>query len=290
MHAASPHLRKTPSIAILVAVITAALAAALGTVPARAQADVAPTASIPAPTPDAAMPPDQLWRMVHERCAQAAAQQRYPPRPCIEVDDGRDPTHGYAVLKDIKGPTQYLLIPLARISGIESPALLARGATNYFAKAWTARMYVEAALHRPLPREDIALAVNSAHGRTQDQLHIHIDCIRPDVRAALARMRATIGTRWAPLPAPLPPFGHAYRARRVDGASLALNPFQSLAAALPAGDRMGQHTLVVVGAHSASGTPGFILLDGRLDPARDDQASGDELLDHACTVVGGDPR
>ncbi|MET0331942.1 MAG: CDP-diacylglycerol diphosphatase, partial [Dyella sp.] len=44
--------------------------------------------------------------------------------------------NGYAILKDHHGPAQYLLIPTARITGIESPLLLRAGAPNYFAAAW----------------------------------------------------------------------------------------------------------------------------------------------------------
>ncbi|HZM08527.1 MAG TPA: CDP-diacylglycerol diphosphatase, partial [Methylocella sp.] len=38
---------------------------------------------------------------------------------------------------------------------------------------------------KELPRDAINMAINTAGSRSQDQLHIHIDCIRPDVRKAL---------------------------------------------------------------------------------------------------------
>ena len=99
--------------------------------------------------------------------------------------------HGrYAVLKDANGPTQYLLLPTARIVGIESPALQAPDAINYFAAAWDARRFVEEALGHDLPGDRVGLAVNSVLARTQNQLHIHIDCIRADVRATLARLQS----------------------------------------------------------------------------------------------------
>ena len=46
------------------------------------------------------------------------------------------------------------------------------------------------ALARLLPsavRVRISLAVNSTFGRSHNQLHIHIDCIGSDVKAALRR-------------------------------------------------------------------------------------------------------
>ena len=43
-----------------------------------------------------------------------------------------------------------------------------------------------------MPRDDISLAVNSVYGRSQNQLHIHIDCVRSDVRNALRAADPTI--------------------------------------------------------------------------------------------------
>ena len=251
---------------------------------------IAPAAARDASAPSKVRPGvenrNRLWALVHDGCVPAAARNRYPPFPCVEVNTA---THGgaagYAVLKDRAGRYQYLVLPLARVRGIESPALQAPGAPNYFADAWTARLYVEAALHAAQPRDALSLVVNSASGRSQDQLHIHVDCIRPDVHAALQRLLPVVTEHWRPLPAPLPPNGHAYWARWADGETLAVNPFKSLAASLHPGDSMAKHSLVVVGARSASGRPGFLLLSGRVDRPGGDHASGDELQDHDCAIA-----
>jgi CDP-diacylglycerol pyrophosphatase len=256
------------------------LALGMAVAPATARSASAPAATHPPPEDR-----HRLWMLVHDECAPAAARHRHPPLPCAEVDITHRGASGYAVLKDRAGRYQYLVLPLARITGIESPALLAPGAPNYFADAWTARLYVEAALHAAQPRDALGLVVNSSQGRSQDQLHIHVDCIRPDVHAALLRLRPVVTGRWRPLPAPLPPNGHAYSARWVDGETLAIDPFKSLAAALPAGDAMARHSLIVVGARSASGKPGFILLSGRVDRRRGDRGNGDELQDLACSIA-----
>ena len=233
-------------------------------------------------------PRDTLWRLVDGRCAPAAEHGIYPPAPCTEVVREPGARRGYAVLKDRAGRYQYLTIPLSRISGIESPALLEPDAFNYFAAAWRVRLYTEAALHRSLPRGDVILMVNSAHGRSQDQLHIHVDCIRPDVWHALAQAIPTLTTQWRPLPARLPPNRHRYQARWVGGEALTLNPFKDLAASLAPGDSMAMHSLAVVGARSPDGAPGFVLLSGHVDPASDDRGSGDELLDHRCAIANAD--
>ncbi|HEX5430876.1 MAG TPA: CDP-diacylglycerol diphosphatase [Bryobacteraceae bacterium] len=233
--------------------------------------------------------PNLLWQLVQNSCVPAARQNRYPPAPCAEVS--APPGHfdrGYAVLKDIRGRFQYLVLPVARIAGIESPALLQPGAPNYFADAWSARLYVEAALHNIVPRNDLSLAVNSKYGRTQNQLHIHVDCIRTDVSDALRRLLPGIGAQWKTLPASLR--GHRYMARWVDGASLSINPFRSLAASLPAGDGMARYGLAVIGAYSPAWKPGFILLATRADVGKGNYGSSEELQDHSCAIASSSMR
>ncbi len=130
--------------------------------------------------------PNALREIVDGQCV-PDMQQHADPQPCAEVDLTGGVTRGYAILKDIKGASQFLLIPTDVIDGIESPVLLAPAAVNYFDDAWTARTFVEKALGRTMPRDALSLAVNSKYGRTQNQLHIHIDCIAADVRDALRR-------------------------------------------------------------------------------------------------------
>src|SRR5580700_5042653 len=224
--------------------------------------------------------PNVLWQIVHDQCVPDQQQHR-DPKPCDVVNLAG----GYAVLKDIKGATQYLLIPTKQISGIESPELLAPFAPNYFADAWQARGLVEKALGHAMPRDMLSLAINSDSGRTQDQLHIHIDCIRADVRDTLLRERPKIGWRWTALKTPLA--GHQYRARRMIGSTLfGHNPFKLLAWGEPgARADMGQHTLVVVGMVFNGRVPGFIILDDHADLAHGDWASGEELQDHGCALA-----
>jgi CDP-diacylglycerol pyrophosphatase len=225
--------------------------------------------------------PSALWHIVHDRCV-PDEQAHHNPAPCAAVNLAG----GYAVLKDIVGNTQYLLIPTARVGGIEDKAILAPGAPNYFADAWQARSYVDQRAGHDLPRDDISLAINSLYGRTQDQLHIHIDCIRPDVRAALAQHEAAVGPRWSEFPVPLA--GHRYRAMRLIQPELgSTNPFDVLAAQVPQ-PQMGSHTLVLVGANF-DGTPGFILLDDRADLATGDNGSGELLQDHSCALARPSP-
>jgi CDP-diacylglycerol pyrophosphatase len=225
--------------------------------------------------------PDLLWKIIHELCVPNALQGR-PPEPCARVDLEDGPERGYALLKDTVGPVQYLLIPTARVPGIETAFLWTPEAPNYFAPAWRYRSYVEELLHRQLQRDGISLAVNSAVSRSQNQLHIHIDCTREAVRKAVARRAHQVGDSWADFPELLA--GHHYRAMRIMSAELnGADPFKLLAHSLPEpATVMGQHTLVVIGADFADGQPGFVLLDGQVDLTIGNLAHGTELQDHSC--------
>jgi CDP-diacylglycerol pyrophosphatase len=227
----------------------------------------------------AASDPLILWKIVHGKCV--VDQTEFGrPTPCAVVDLAE----GFAILKDIVGETQYLLIPTTRITGIESPVVLAPATPNFFAEAWGQTGLVDARLGKTLPRQDLSLAINSISGRTQDQLHIHIDCIRADVRDALARHADGIGTTWAPFPEPLA--GKPYRAMRINGATLGTaDPFALLANA-ESGARadMGAHTLVLAGEVFSGGTLGFILLDGQAHPSQGNFGNGEALQDHACLI------
>jgi CDP-diacylglycerol pyrophosphatase len=223
--------------------------------------------------------PDALWTIVHEQCV--PDRQFGDPAPCASVDLSGGVEKGFAVLKDIEGPIQFLLIPTARIDGIESPQLLAPGATNYFAEAWRARSFMDQRAGQRLRRDWVSLAINSQLAVTQNQLHIHIDCLRADVHEALATHSDEIGIAWAPFPVPLA--GQNYSAIAVMGDELTVNPFTLLADGL-AGARadMGRETLVVVGTVGAKGQPGFIILADHADPEAGDAAEGEELQDHAA--------
>src|SRR5690349_9295382 len=148
--------------------------------------------------PRAVADPNALWTIVDGQCA-PDERSHDDPAPCALVDlDG-----GYAVLKDLVGDTQFLVIPTARVTGIESPQILAADAPNYLADAWRARSFVEQRAGRALPRDWMSLSVNSPAARSQDQLHIHVDCVRADVRQALTSNAGAIGTAWQTFPVEL---------------------------------------------------------------------------------------
>jgi CDP-diacylglycerol pyrophosphatase len=220
---------------------------------------------------------DALRQIVLEQCV-AHWLQQHIPAPCERVflAGPQQQNSGYAVLADRKGGAHFLLIPTRVISGIESPALLEPSAPNYFSAAWQARDRIAAAMGRPVPRSAVGLAVNPLHARSQDQLHIHIECLSPDVARAISRAAERISGTWSPVTIR----GSSYSAVRILGEDLdGANPFRILADRMPQPNRaMADFTLVIAGMQFDSG-PGFILLAGT-GPA------GELLLDSTCDIAG----
>ena len=222
---------------------------------------------------------------MHNLCVPSQTQ-KHDPMPCADVNLDRGVADGFAVLKDIRGATQYLLIPTTPISGIESPALLDPATPNYFADAWAARRFVNESAHQVLPREDISLAVNSLASRSQDQLHIHIDCVRVDVRAAIRLHNAEIGEHWAVMTTPLARTSvPGDVGRRGENLSAKQNPFRLLGENVAGAKlNMGERTLAVIGARRADGAPGFVLLEDQVRGSAE-QAHSEDVEDHACRVA-----
>jgi CDP-diacylglycerol pyrophosphatase len=117
-------------------------------------------------------------------------------------------------------------------------------------------------------------------------LHIHIDCLAPDVVRALREQGPKIGTEWTAFPTLLR--GHAYRIRRIDDADLAsIDPFKLLAPDVAReGQLMADQTLLLAGTTAPDGKPAFFLLNDHVQRDRGDFASAEELQDHSCAVAG----
>ena len=240
---------------------------------------IAPRSAVVLPPPPVHANGQVLWGIVNGKCV-PDQQANGKPDPCTEVSIGSGVDAGYAVLKDRVGVSQYLVMPTRLVTGIEDPQLLAPGATNYFAPAWRVRRLVDQRLGTTLTRDDVGIAVNSIYGRSQDLLHLHVDCLRIDVRDDLHRRLASLGRGWS---APITLAGHGYYALRIHGDdSVPTDPFTALAKGLkvpPA--EMGAWTLVLAGATFSDG-PGFVLLAARADPASGYDGSGESLQDHQC--------
>jgi CDP-diacylglycerol pyrophosphatase len=222
--------------------------------------------------------PDALWVVV-QHCVAAKHNGHTLRAGCLSVDL----KDGFAILPGIIGRWHYLGVPTVRVTGIEDPKVLAPDAPDYWALAW-------AAAERYLPsritknRTHIALAVNSVASRSQDQLHIHIACLKAGVRRELAANADAFGPKWSE---PIFAF-HAqmYRVMRVQSSTFDdINPFKLLLEVPDAAGDLGAHTLVVTGAIWDGGKKrGFYILDdrGSDDPDALDRGHGEDLLDEDC--------
>ncbi|MGH8144365.1 MAG: CDP-diacylglycerol diphosphatase [Steroidobacteraceae bacterium] len=219
---------------------------------------------------------DQLRVIVQQQCLPHWLQS-HDPSPCVSVNTAGNGSvdDGYAVLHDQKGGAHFLLIPTRTIRGIESAEVRTPGAPNYFEAAWKARGALTAVMGRRLPRSMVGLAVNSVHTRSQDQLHIHISCLRPFVYHALLAQASRIRDSWSVIRIGL----WHYQAMRIMGGQLgATNPFALVANRLPsATGAMAHYTLLVAGAQFDEG-PGFVVLAGTAQPA------AELLLDSSCAA------
>lgn len=227
---------------------------------------------------------DTLWRIVSENCVPAA--EHGTPSRCVDVSIGKGAAAGDVVFKDKNGPLQYLVIPTARITGIEDAQLLRQEVPLYFADAWRARRWMETIHGAPIPAEDVAIALNSAWSRSQDQLHLHVSCVRPDLKARLKTLSVAPSDSWTSLPGGWQ--GHPYLVRSIVGDTLeGIDPIRDVAAHVPgAADAMGHQAIAVVGATLPDGRHGFWLLEDSIAPLSGwlGGIEGD-VQDHTCAVL-----
>lgn len=218
----------------------------------------------------------KLWQIVGGACLPAMKANK-TPAPCTAVEDG------YVILKDRVGIAQYLLMPDMDITGIED-ARVQTVQTNFFAKAWENRNLVAIKLGKNVSRDVMSVTVNSQYGRSQDLLHLHIDCLGGDARKNIAELHPT-DSGWSKAPVQIA--GHPYYVRAVMGETLSVNPFRLVADELPdAKAHMAAWTIGLVGA-TFDGKPGFWILAGRADPAAGEWGSAESIQDHACKIPLG---
>jgi CDP-diacylglycerol pyrophosphatase len=205
--------------------------------------------------------------------------------PCLQVDTSGGIDGGYAVLRAPLEDTHVVVVPTTRVVGVETAALRAPDAGNYFADAWRAQGFVRDRVQHPLRREDIGLALNSRPGRSQDQLHIHVDCVKASVRDLLRDHAADFKVgAWTRLPFKI--VNERYWGTRLDSSDLAgVNVFQLVATGLRVADadRAGV-TIALAGATFENGRPGFYLLAGVAGHSRDNLGHSEYVLDHSCAA------
>jgi CDP-diacylglycerol pyrophosphatase len=244
-------------------VVAAGLLAPSLAIPARAQATQ--SAASPAAACAVAPPPNSLWSL-----AQCCVRSLQSNRSCRYYSK----TGEYIILKDnsrVK-PDAYLIIPTTKVTGIDDPHIFALPVADFWAYGWR-----QAQIYLKKPAADTALAINSKYGRTQNQLHIHISCVRRDVAGALAENEQNIGDHPAkPFEIRLGPQKNVYRVVKVTSL-VTTSPF-ALAAAMPgARSDMAEQSIAVIGSR----TPGVLYV---LDTYHHGSNPGaaEELLEQFC--------
>ncbi|MCJ2085977.1 CDP-diacylglycerol diphosphatase [Methylobacterium sp. E-005] len=227
---------------------------------------------------DAANPVrDVLW-VALQGCvlAKKAAGRSFP---CLSVDLGDATRPGTAVLRAPGHPTHTVVMPTDSVSGIEAPVLQGPRGAAYWRAALDARHFVSDVLQGRLPVAAVGLEVNSVGGRSQDQLHIHLDCMRRGVMAALKAQDPAVGERWAPFPVPLEE--DRYLAVRVPADAVAtFNPFAALAGVPGWQGNLHDASFAAVSADPDDPAAGMIVLAYRMP-----DASAEELMDHTCRMA-----
>lgn len=198
------------------------------------------------------LPRSALWAVVRS-CVLAKASLG-TPFPCLEVSPPRPGEPGFAVIRAPSHTTHIIVTPTDRISGIESPLLLQPEAGAYWRAALAARRLVVEASSGRASLDAVGLALNSERTRSQDQLHIHAECVRPEILQAIRAQSGEIGPAWRLL-------AHAVDrerlfARTVTAATLASDNLFAILAEIPGirGD-LSHVTTLVVAAGGGGGEP-----------------------------------
>ncbi|GJD98070.1 putative CDP-diacylglycerol pyrophosphatase [Methylobacterium iners] len=201
--------------------------------------------------------------------------------PCLAVDLGDKERPGTAVLRAPGQPTHTVVIPTAHVAGLEAPELQGPNGIAYWRAALAARSYVTDALRGQLSLQDVGMAVNSAGGRSQDQLHIHLDCVDLSTRAALQQFGRNVTEQWSPLPVGL--HGSRFFAMRIPAAKAdSFNPFVALMH-LPGRQTILRATsLAVISTPQEEVNQGFYVL-----AYRSPGSHAEKLLDHTCAAATG---
>jgi CDP-diacylglycerol pyrophosphatase len=228
----------------------------------------------------ASINPDFLWNIVNQDCV-TNQKSNGKPDPCVEVFFEKADNRGHAIFKDQNGALQYLLLPITKITGIESPDILRNDSPNYFYQAWVAKSFMEKKYNSNIADEVVSLTVNSQISRSQNQLHIHISCIRPEVKDLIDKNLKFIGENWGQFPESI--LGHIYFTRHLTLEQLKnKNAFQLLSELTTAKNKIFEFGLGLVAIKNTLGSVDFILLAAHAQLLPLNNGHVEEIQDHNC--------
>ncbi|MFN6559896.1 MAG: CDP-diacylglycerol diphosphatase [Nostoc sp. ChiSLP01] len=217
-----------------------------------------------------------LWQKV-QQCV--ANQQGQPPKPdpCLYVD-----LNNRYVVANGSNPVEYLLLPTDKIEGIEDPNISQSNSIPYWQYAWEeARKYVPSKKPQVQYRNQYGLAINSKQARNQDQLHIHLSCIKQSVSIQLETNDNTIPNRnFNNFILTLE--NNQYNIIKLDNDSLTNNnnPFYLVNSSLGSSQKMADQSIAVVGRRRG----GYYILKTESDASKGYNAAAEKLLDEDCST------
>jgi len=222
------------------------------------------TCPVPAPPPANR---NALWNLV-ECCMQSK-----PGDPHCRVYSKQ---YNYIVAKDASATKKeaYLIIPTIQLVGIESPLTLDSPTLDIWQDAWA-----EATSKNPGKAEGkTGLAINSAKSRDQDQLHIHMACVKPEVLTALRQKKISDNPK-SPTKLQLPPNNFEYDAVLLTSLAGDSSPFKIVRQLPHVNDKniQDQSVALVQGLNGKT----FIFLNTYANDKNKGEA--EELLDQTCS-------
>jgi CDP-diacylglycerol pyrophosphatase len=205
------------------------------------------------------------------------------PFPCRRVDVSDGIGRGYIVFGAPFQRAHVVVVPTAPFRGIESRKLQEPGAPNYIQDAWESRVFVQQAATRRVTDRDVGLAVNSRKGRSQDQLHIHVACVRKSFMKDLVEYQGMVKTdAWVRLPFQFR--RRRYWARRLESADFANSNVFALAASLLSVSPGALENLTFALLPTPAGEPaGFYMFTDQYTSDRRGSGHAEFLLNDTCS-------
>jgi CDP-diacylglycerol pyrophosphatase len=199
-------------------------------------------------------------------CAQSLANNP----SCREYN----PERSFVILKDNASdkPAAYLIIPATPVTGIEDKQVFHSPVADIWQYGWE-----ESTRFLRVPYRVVGLAINSVEARSQNQLHIHISCVRPAVANLLERARRLRTDTMQPSQLRLPPGNHLYRVVVVHELLRHDSPFEVVSGFPGAKDAMARQSIAVIGSRVPET---YYLLSTAAGPGN--PGSAEELLDQTC--------
>ena len=221
---------------------------------------------------------DSLWKNVQERCLTPATPTH---SDCVIVDRQR----GFVLYKDMIGASHYLVIPVRPVSGVDDARVWSDREHNAWAFGWAARDTVGKAIGRALPDTLLGLAINARAARSQDQLHIHLDCISESARDFLAN--SAFDRQWRSLTFR----GKPVRVRLIpsDDPVLAVDPFDVVREDLGVDGKIADRGVFLGYVRPLQGQAGFVVVDEPVDKAGGANGHASDFLDRGCKLGRAQP-